>query len=516
LSARIFPRDGSSPVAAQESAADNAKLVAAIVALGADLRRALGERSAQLRDRVSLLGALTPSLEALRAYSAGLDEAGFDMMHSMERAVEIDSNFAAAWIQLLTPRQGLALDWITPLEHVRRLIDRLPRDEGLEVEGEAAQHLTRDLMSARGAYEAALALPSEYSTPRDRAYVQHLLALVFQELGRPREAIALVDSSVAGDPRMVRYGTRALAAAQFGASSPVFRRAVGDLATLPVTAARGWREEYIYAAAHDWRAAVEQMSVLLANSGEPARQFTALKLAGTIEAVRGRPAASRAAFTRALSLARQAGHPEWIDAVSLEQADVELHVLRDADRASASLSPLLRDDTRVGVRRRAHAAAAALVAELCYSRTARYDVCSVAIPSDSADDEIEFLERAGWDALARGQLADAERIGRGSLLARSGLLGFAARAPAARAFEQAGMPDSARAVYDPLTGGYFGDFTLAPRVLAMRSYALQRLAELGGFSAERARADLARDWIDADPEFRAQVAARFLGQSDRH
>ena len=111
-----------------------------------------------------------------------------------------------------------------------------------------------------------------------------------------------------------------------------------------------------------------------------------------------------------------------------------------------------------------------------------------------------------------GRYHDAIRIGREPRVRRAGGPGLRARLTAAVGFEAMGLSDSAVALYEQAANVPFGDPLTAPPALVLRSYALRRLAGLGGDVAISAREELSRDWADAEPEFRSRVAAALLGR----
>ena len=88
----------------------------------------------------------------------------------------------------------------------------------------------------------------------------------------------------------------------------------------------------------------------------------------SIEAVRGRPAASRAAYAEVLQGAQLTQDSSLVMAIRLEQAASEYFALDAPVRASAVLAPLLNQPPPSGPRlRRHHARAEALAAAICSS-----------------------------------------------------------------------------------------------------------------------------------------------------
>ena len=243
---------------------------------------------------------------------------------------------------------------------------------------------------------------------------------------------------------------------------------------------------------------------------------------GIVEAIRGRPASSRAAYAAALDYARQVGRPDRTVRVQLEHAEAEFFVLGEGAQAWAALQPILEltpPDT--GIVRRFHARAQAVVKAICVSGTAALvesgDTfgCDAPLRTDSLLDNIETLEGLGWEAVRTGQFDDALRIAREPILARAGGPGLRARAPSAVAFETLGLPSSAAAIYGEISRGTFGLTDRASSVFALKSFALQKLVALGAEGAEEARAELRRMWADAEPAFVERVVIPLLGENGR-
>ncbi len=90
------------PIARQQvQAASKEKVLDALSSASAKLRAELGEslRSVQQFD-VPLDQAMTPSLDALKAYSLGRKQSSADAIPFYERAIELDPNFAAAYARM--------------------------------------------------------------------------------------------------------------------------------------------------------------------------------------------------------------------------------------------------------------------------------------------------------------------------------------------------------------------------------------------------------------------------------
>lgn len=243
-------------------------------------------------------------------------------------------------------------------------------------------------------------------------------------------------------------------------------------------------------------------------------------LLGTIEAVRGRPAEARAAFTRAADVARQMDQSVLELVVRFRHAEAEFFALDEPARAASIVASLLDQPSSLeSRRRRLHAQAQNLAAMICFTSEANGDASSLPIglcerrsPVDSTRDEIEALELMQWDAIEAGRLEDAVRIGNDAALVDAGVMRLHAQLPSAIAFERLDQPDSAAVIYRELlakTPGTLVNFI--PASLVRQSFVARRLVELGGADVTGATERLRHDWADAEPEFVERVVAPLLG-----
>lgn len=242
--------------------------------------------------------------------------------------------------------------------------------------------------------------------------------------------------------------------------------------------------------------------------------------AGPMEAIRGRPRASRAEFERSDDLAQQMGLPYAIAGAQVLRAAAEFFALGGPERASVPLASMF--STAVpeagGMLRRHHAQGRAVAAAICADLpttpqegpVAQLD-CGAPVTTDSIHDTIETLERLGWEALGAGDLQRAIDIGNEPRLGRAGGVGLRARVPAAIAMERQGRADSAAAFFGRLADTPFGLVSNAFSAFLMQSYGLQRLAAMEGARGDAARATLREWWADAEPEFRRRVVEPLIG-----
>jgi len=233
----VDPATGNTLATLSADAQGRDHVLGAVDALAGDLRQKLGESAGEIRERnVSLPQATTASLEALQLFangSAALDEGRTaEGLAALRAAVALDSNFAWAHAML-----GRYLAWINdPVEaapHLAKalaLTDRLPERERLWIlllvaEGRqdrpAAVRLAREFLAQYpDDRDGWFALGRTLQEARDHegaleAYRRVLeidpratsaltnSALLFDLLGRPREAVAAFERAAALDASLL-------------------------------------------------------------------------------------------------------------------------------------------------------------------------------------------------------------------------------------------------------------------------------------------------------------------------
>ncbi len=159
----VTARDGDVFASLDETARNKEELIATIGRLSNAVRARLGESMSAIRDNPPLERVTTPSLDALRKYTAALTldrlqqtEAANGLLHE---AVALDTNFAMAYRKL-----GNNLYWtrdraeaIGYLRRAYALRDRLTEIERNIMLGTYYSKVERDIPRAMGAFEAVLA-----------------------------------------------------------------------------------------------------------------------------------------------------------------------------------------------------------------------------------------------------------------------------------------------------------------------------------------------------------------------
>jgi tetratricopeptide (TPR) repeat protein len=514
LTASIATASGERTAIFQRQVANEDALLFALDTLSLELRAEIGDTRRQLRESPSLLYLLTPSVEAMRKFAearAAIPDYG-RAQALLTEAVTIDSTFAWAWAYLALLRQNVGGDYLAAAERAWALVDRMAPFQRAHWELAWLGLGLRDFQGVRETAQRLLASPPP-DARFDPDFPQMFytdLSLARLESGEPEAALEgyaewrrLVadESEVDPDPdaaminlAMVHYRLGNIEAAQRELESFADFH---DAGVLPVHA-------YAPAAAAAYDTATAILEAALDLTTHPWWSPMASELLGTLEAVRGRPSSSRTYFARAFEFAEPNGM-----SLSLQQADAEFFALEDPQRAAASLLRVLSGEPPdSGLARRAYARAQGLMAAIC-AHLAELPVegpasqldCAAPIVTDSLHDTLETLEALGWRAVAEGRLDDAVEIGREPLLLRAGGQGLRARASAAYAFVVLDMPDSAKAIYEPMAEAPFGWVANAPSAIVMRSYALRRLSRMEGAVADSAGHILRRDWSDAEPAF---------------
>ena len=184
----------------QESASSTDEIIPAVDRLTRKLRGRIGESLKSVAGAPKLAQVTTSSLDALRAYAAGLraNDVEGDYLKAVsffEEAIAKDSGFAAAYVQLAYSLgnariQPARVDTLLATAH--RLRQRLPEVERYVVEG--AYEYARNRPKAAAALQRAVAIDSF------NVDVLSDLGSLFAESGRHEEAIRWYRRAVAIEP----------------------------------------------------------------------------------------------------------------------------------------------------------------------------------------------------------------------------------------------------------------------------------------------------------------------------
>jgi DNA-binding SARP family transcriptional activator/Tfp pilus assembly protein PilF len=507
----VSAEEGEVLAAVRETAADSTRLLKAVDRVGSVLRERLGESVAAVRAAPPLERVTTRSLDALRRYSgavrASVWEAEYRRAYRLLReAVELDPGFAMAWLLLawVADRVGEHGTARLASEQAFRHRERLPDRDRHHV---AASYYALHARQA-DAIRAYAALLDAY--PKDLAATHNTSWLYFQ-LHDWRRAEEYNRRALALDSTIPKYhwtmAVCLLVQGKLDAAATLTRE---TLERFPALERALWLEVDIAMARWDLATAEQRTRELLAEAPDDyARQDRGLRTLATLALMRGRVREAERHLLELEPVLRREGSPSEQVMLAAWRGFVEAWFRGSGERAIAvmegSLEDLRLDSVPVGDRHNQwrgyvyalagrRARASALVAE---TRGA---------PPDGIGREGELLRVEGTAQLAEGQVTDAIATLRRS--AEVQYCPLCALPDLARAYERAGQPDSAIAVYQrylqtPWMDRWSsdGEFT---------GHALLRIAELseqrgdvqGAAAAYRKFVEL---WRRADAEFQPLV-----------
>jgi len=181
----------------------------ALTAAATAMRARLGESLASVQRFDVPVEATTPSLEALKSYSMGITtgrtKGDAEAIPFMKRAIELDPNFAMAYVGLAVQysnlgRASLAADNAKKAYDLR---ERVSDRERYRISAFYFQYVTGEVEKATEAYELWAK-----SYPRDA--VPHTnLGVLYAALGQYDKAIAETEAALRIEPTIVGYGNQA-------------------------------------------------------------------------------------------------------------------------------------------------------------------------------------------------------------------------------------------------------------------------------------------------------------------
>lgn len=513
LTARLVAAEsGQDLINVRESASDSTKVLETIDRLSRRMRERMGESLGSIRASAPLERATTTSLEALRKYSQALtaiDTGDQDLGQSLLReAIALDSAFAMAWrkLSVLHHSMGDEAEARAAATRAYELRDMLTDRERYITTGTYHFQVTNDVDAGITAYRSLL---DQY--PND-TWALNNLALLYYEQGNMDGAVDLLGRAIQLDS----YSYNAyinLAGGLHWLGRRDTAHAVIDRLEEAVPG-QPWvprMRANMYAAEWEYDSAQVQVDALMRSGSTSGRRW-ALENQAVIDLARGR-----------LVLAER----RWLDSRLSEEplslaawrAWIELQVRQQRASAARILDDALRDaravDTVEGGLDRAFFYALAGRPDEARSwraaeRRASNRYASQPAPLRAGEDgwlegSVSFGEGRFTDAVAALLQAEADY---NSFYPEFGtrLLSW----DLARAYDRAGMPDSAISRYDRSLG--FGDVLQGVRQAREHPITLVRLAELYDERGdlERAAGHYGRFvelWADADPDLEPRVEA---------
>lgn len=510
--ALVSAQEGEVLAAVKETAADSSQLLDALDRVGAALRRRLGEKMDVARGAMPLERVTTRSLDALRKYSEAVRAAerqGDDRraLSLLQEAVARDSGFAMAWRKLAVVAGNFGEFGTSQLAAQRafQYRNRLPDRE---------RYLTTALYYTHGdrpqeALRAYASLLELYPTDVRALFNSGFIYMQLRDFRRAEEyhrrALA-VDSTIpainwglAAD--LINQGKLDAAAAQIRTT---LRRFPGQERAL-------WLEVDHAIARGDLAAAERRTRELLADPGNgDLRRDRGLRTLMTLALMRGRVReAERHLHELELVLRRQGSASERV-VLAATRGFVETWYRGSGSRGARlmeeSLEGLQLDTVPIADRHnawRAYVYALAGQPERAFALTkeARSE------PPEGIGREAELFRAEGVAWLAQGRVSDGLALLRRSVDGH--FCPVCSHPDLARAYDRAGMPDSAIAIYEryvatPWTERWSSDGEFL-------GHALLRLGELHEARHDTTKAVAAYRrftelWREADPELQPMVA----------
>ena len=517
ITARLVSAESGDELAVyRESAANAGEIIPTVDRLTRQLRGKIGESLKSVSDAPALAQVTTPSLEALRAFAAGLRandvEGDYPKAIALfEEAIAKDSTFAAAYVQLGYSLGNARLRLSrrdTLMATAFRLRDRLPERERFAVEG--AYYNGKDRPKAIAAFERAVAVDS-FNTD-----ALNSLAILYSSTRNYQGAERAYRRAVALEPENGIIATNLIGALIYAGKLSAADSVIRDMRErkVPYPVARREIDLQYLRASYD---SAEVMVKALMRSSNQAFALGALNYMRFLAATRGRLRESDSLF----------GELEARNALRGEKAPPRERILVAAEqdawlrgngaRAAARVDALLREhplsseppgDDYIDA---ARVYALAGVPARARAVMTQFDL----VTRDSATRRRWMSARTAVDgeiALAEGRAQDAVRAFRASDKEGDGLpISCAHCLPAALglAYDRADMADSAivnleRYLATPSAGRIFMDaWMMAP--------SHKRLGELYEAKGDATKAvshytSFVNLWQRADPDLQPKVA----------
>ncbi|MDX1393446.1 MAG: hypothetical protein R3195_03605 [Gemmatimonadota bacterium] len=345
LSARLMsPTTGDVLASDRQTARDDAAVLDAIDALSRTIRERIGESLLALGREEPLAAVTTPSLAALRRYSAAnraLDLQGDDerAVVLLEEAVALDTAFAMAWRKLGTilnnqfTRRARAVE---ALERSYRHRDRLTESERYNIEAMYRYQIDTDIPGAIDAYENLLELDPQ------SVYALNNLGVMYGYMRDHARAQEYYQAAIEVDSMNSLSYTNALQERYArGDTSGAYELLELFDVRFPGHPGGAGRRIMLSAAVGDYDEA-ERLAreMVTAYAGNPAASNNARRALAATLAVRGRVVEARSVMEETLTQAAASGNVELFLTTSAELADIELGTL-GAGRAGQTLDAAL-------------------------------------------------------------------------------------------------------------------------------------------------------------------------------
>jgi tetratricopeptide (TPR) repeat protein len=509
----VSTQDGATLTSQRETAASGADVISAIEDLSRGLRERIGESLGSIREAESLARVTTANLEALELYSKGSRlPNGFEALTLYEQAVELDPEFAMAWNSIAVilgnrmTERARALDARTRAFELR---DRLTRRERHLTSAFYYYDVVGDLERTALEYEAMLELdPNDLSATNNIGMIHSEMRDHERAERHYRDFIALTPDEYAPG-----YWNLVQTQIHLGKWDDAW-------ATIDTVARRfpGGRAQYLRTLVASNQGDFDRALSVFDEMFDGAAPDAFARGRGDRSAIYGalgRLAEARAEADIASRITRPSQPAEfwedaiqraWLDILVVGRADSALAVLdeAEADVPFASLAVLDRPYAEL-------AEILARAGEPGRARALLSEADSAIAPEFKSVVARDLAQAEGAVALAEGRVDEAVSAFRRS---DTGMCEICPLPGLAAAYEAAGLPDSAIAVYTRYVETPFPDryasyaYALGPAI----GPTLERLGQLneeqGNLqAASRFHAQFVELWEDADPELQPRVAA---------
>jgi tetratricopeptide (TPR) repeat protein len=499
----------------RESASDSTKVLETIDRLSRRMRERMGESLGSIRASAPLERATTTSLEALRKYSQSLtaiDTGDQDLGQSLLReAIDIDSTFAMAWRKLSVLHVSMGDDAAGRAAATRayELRDMLTDRERYITIGTYNSQVTNDVDAGITAYRSLL---DQY--PND-SWALNNLALLYYEQGNMDGAMDLLERAIQLDP----YSPNAYINLAGGLHWLGARDSAHAVINLLEENFPGqpWVHRVrsnMLAAEWDYEAAQVEVDQLMRSGSTSGRRW-ALENQSAIDLAEGKVTLAQRRWQDSRATEDPIALASWQAWTDLQVRQQRVSAARVLDDALASAGAI---DTVDGSLERALFFAIAGRPE-----DARFWLAAERRASNRYSSQPAPL-RAGEDAHFEGLVAFGEgRYAEAVAALQQAEIDFDSFYPdygtrlfswdLARAFDRAGMADSAIARYEMSLG--FGDALETRRQAGEYPITLIRLAERYDERGDLEQAAgyygrFIELWADADPDLQPRVEAARL------
>jgi eukaryotic-like serine/threonine-protein kinase len=509
--------DGAVLATFRENAADSTHVLAAVDRLSKKLRERIGESLRTIRSNRPLAAVTTPSLEALRKYTHGVDALDREVddelgIALLREAIAIDSMFGMAWRKLAVAYSNSGVGRERVVEAATRAYGLRDRMTAAERDHTAAfyhMNVTRDQRAAIAAYRSLLEL-----YPTDIAAMNNV-AILYHRTGQHQEAASHYAGAIAIDSTLRNAYTN-LASELMELARPdeadrlldMFEARFGQTQTSLI------RRFHLAGARRDYDAARDVAETMreVGRSSPPVRALAAYALSAIAD-IHGSLAEAHRLVREAAAADSARGNttaplmpPLWEVGRTLYQRrepDQALRKLEEAlrTRPLEAYSPVSRPYLQV-----ANFYAYAGHADRAVELLAEYER---AVPADLRGNDGQSRRWVDYNlALGRGDAAAALAVARA--LEPEAICQPCIAHAFAVAYDMAGQTDAAIEQYERYTSAPHGERVWQDFDLAATH---ERLAELYAErdDSEKARLHAARFvelWSDADAELQPRVRAK--------